>query len=308
LEELLFDIEALSKDIMNLQTQCTNSPSENEPLNPKKPFRSELNLVLSYPEAQSSSSPSSGETYSQFTPPLPTPMELMNPLTSHTNPIYLHNLPSPFPSPIPSSPLTPPTNFKPTDAPDYSILKFPPLNPPLPVFDSNNSVFCTVSAPSTPASDRKFIDKYCLNDNNTEIPRANDKKKAKRVSIVNTSKDDANEKAPETPEINEGKEGEGKDKNKDGLTVNGPAHHGHRSHSHAHIHPKRRGSLDNVIVSCLMKFQNWNLSSSSFLEFSKTQKPPPNLSRSQRQSSSKRIKQIKFFQKAFEVRQCFWHS
>lgn len=245
---------------MNLQTQCTNSPTDNEPLNPKKPFRSELNLVLSYPgNLESQSSPSSPENNSQITPPLPTPMELLNPLTSHTNPLYLQNLPSPFPSPIPSSPLTPPTNFKTNDnvahlfenSTDYSHLKFPPINSPLPIFASNNSIFCTVSAPSTPASDRKCIDKFCVNENNNEPIKVNDiKKKAKRVSIVNTSKEEAGEKAPETPETNnnEIKDGEGKDKKQDPGNSNIPTHHGHRSHSHAHLHPKRRMSLDNTVV------------------------------------------------------------
>lgn len=228
----------------------------NEPLNPKKPFRSELNLVLSYPgnNSENQSSPSSGEINSQITPPLPTPMELLNPMTSHTNPIYLHNLPSPFPSPIPSSPLTPPTNFKTNDAhlfdqaPDYSQLKFPPINSPLPTFASNNSIFCTVSAPSTPASDRKFTEKFLANNETNETPKLNDKKKAKRVSIVNTTKDE--EKSTETSESTnaDGKEG---DKKQDGNVANGnnTAHHGHKSHNHAHVHPKRRMSLDNTVVS-----------------------------------------------------------
>lgn len=234
---------------MNLQTQCTNSPIDNEPLNPKKPFRSELNLVLSYPpNPDTQSSPSSSEVNQQITPPLPTPMELLTPLNTHTNPLFLQNLPSPYPSPIPASPLTPPMNFNTNDAhlfekaPDYSHLKFPPINSPLPIFASDNSIFCTVSAPSTPASDRKCIEKFCANE---PPPPLNDKKKAKRVSIVN-SKDEASEKVQDNSETNaDGKES---DKKPDGNLLNAQAHHGHRSHSHAHIH-KRRMSLDNNLVS-----------------------------------------------------------
>jgi hypothetical protein len=172
-------------------------------------------------------------------------MELLTPLNTHTNPLFLQNLPSPFPSPIPASPLTPPTNFNTNNAllfeqaPDYTHLKFPPINSPQPVFASDNSIFCTVSAPSTPASDRKCIDKFCAND---ETPR-NDKKKSKRVSILNTSKDEP-EKPPETPETPS--VGDGKEIDKDKNSPN-QAHHGHRSHSHAHIH-KRRMSLDNNMV------------------------------------------------------------
>ena len=234
---------------MNLQTQCTNSPTENEPLNPKKPFRSELNLVLSYPIPDSQSSPSSSEVNQQTTPPFPTPMELLTSLNSHTNPLYLQNLPSPFPSPIPSSPLTPPTNFNTTDAnlfektQDYLHSKFP-----LPIFASNNSIFCTVSAPSTPASDRKCIDKFCVSDKD-EVPRVSDKKKSKRVSIFNNSKDEPTDKPQETTEAynGEGKESE-KDKKTDGNSLAGnQAHHGHHR-NHAHVH-KRRMSLDNNIVS-----------------------------------------------------------
>lgn len=260
MEELLFDIEALSKDIMDLQTQCGSSQNENEAAASRKPFRSELNLVLAYPNQQRESDHGSSETSnSQVTPPVPAPMELLTP-SSQTNPLLLQNLPSPFPSPIPSSPLTPPINFKTTDAnlfdrtPDYSHLKFPPINAsPLPSFSSNNSIFCTVSAPSTPASDRKCIDKFCINETNNDNQRANDKKKAKRVSIVNTSKDEQSEKQiSENPQevINDNKVVENKDKKPAG-DVNNVIHHSHmhRNHSHGHIHPKRRMSLDNTVVS-----------------------------------------------------------
>lgn len=259
MEELLYDIEALSKDIMNLQTQCTSTSTENEPAQ-KKPFRSELNLILAYPNQQRESdfNGSSETSNSQITPPVPAPMELLTP-SSHTNPMFLQNLPPPFSSSIPSSPLTPPANFKTTDAnmfdraPDFSHLQFPPINaPPLPNFSSNNSIFCTVSAPSTPASDRKCIDKFCINETNNDNQRGNnDKKKAKRVSIVNTSKDEPNEKISDNPQevINDSRDADNKDK-KPATDANGNHHsHMHRNHSHGHIHPKRRMSLDNNLVS-----------------------------------------------------------
>lgn len=241
---------------MDLQTQCTNAPADSASTS-KKPFRSELSLVLSYPNQpahkESPQSPDSNGT--QVTPPLPTPMELLNPL-SHNNPMLLQNLPSPFPSPIPSSPLTPPTNFKTTDAhlfdkaPDYSHLQFPPINAPMPLFSSNHSIFCTVSAPSTPASDRKCIDKFCINETaNSDTRAGGDKKKAKRVSIVNTSKEDADETVAENQEVNNNdsaKDADSREKKADGNAANNHSHN-HRNHSHGH--PKRRMSLDNTVVN-----------------------------------------------------------
>lgn len=228
---------------MNLQTQCTNTPAESDPAS-KKPFRSELNLVLSYPNQNANESPRLLDSNNaQITPPLPMPMELISPLSK--NNLLLQNLPSPLPSPIPSSPITPPTNFKTID----SLLNFPPINAPVPIFSSNNSVFCTVSAPSTPASDRKYIDKFCINDdtNSIETQRSGDKKKAKRVSIVNTSKDDADDKASDNQEVNNDSVKDAESKKPDSI---GNHHsHIHRNHSHSHLHPKRRMSLDNTIVS-----------------------------------------------------------
>ena len=233
---------------MDLQTQCTNSPNDNEAistLTTKKPFRSELNLVLSYPPPNVENEPPASP---EINDSLPQPMELL----THTNPLYLQNLPTPFPSPIPSSPLTPPSNFKLNEPQmfdpviDYSHLKFSPINSP--IFASTNSIFCTVSAPSTPASDRKCIDKFCVNE---ETQKGNDKKKAKRVSIVNT-KDEASEKISETAEVNEVKEGENKDKKPavegNGANGNNANHHAHKNHVHNHVHPKRRMSLDNTVV------------------------------------------------------------
>lgn len=239
LEELLFDIEALSRDIMDLQTQCTNSPTDNEAN--KKPYRSELNLVLSYNDEYRGSS----DANSQVTPPVPAPMDLITP-SSQINTLLLQHLPPPFPS-IPTSPLTPPMNFKTNDMnpfdriPDYSQLTFPPINAPVPAFTPNPTVFCTVSAPSTPASDRKCIEKFCINETNE--PRA-EKKKAKRVSIVNT-KDEVTDKAPENQEVNNNdlKEAEKK------PTENNLNHHSHMHRNHSHLHPKRRMSLDNNLVS-----------------------------------------------------------
>lgn len=228
---------------MELQTQCTNSPTENETIN-RKPFRSELNLVLSYNDENRSS-----DATSLITPPLPAPMDLFTP-SSQTNALLLQPLPPPFPSSIPSSPLTPPMNFKTTDinpfdrVSDYSHLNFPPINVPVPPFTPSPTVFCTVSAPSTPASDRKCIDKFCTNETTNESRV--DKKKAKRVSIVNT-KDDEGEKAPENTEVNNNETKEG---DKKVAETNSNHHsHMHRNHSHTHLHPKRRMSLDNNLVS-----------------------------------------------------------
>lgn len=231
---------------MELQTQCTNSPTDNEMIN-RKPFRSELNLILSYNDEHRGSS----DANSQVTPPVPAPMDLIIP-SSQTNALLFQHLPTPFPSPIPSSPLTPPMNFKTSDinpfdrVPDYSHLNFPPINAPVPPFTPNTSVFCTVSAPSTPASDRKCIDKFCINETTNE-PRV-DKKKAKRVSIVNTSKDDGNDKPAENQDGNTNDTKEGGDKK---AIENNSNHHSHmhRNHSHSHLHPKRRMSLDNNLVS-----------------------------------------------------------
>lgn len=231
---------------MELQTQCATPPAE-QVNQSKKPFRSELNLVLSYPgalpPAPAIESPSA----------LPLPMELLTP-TMQINPLLLSNLPSPFPSnsAIPQSPITPPTNFKALEdlpfenPPDYTNLQFAPLNAALPIFASNNSVFCTVSAPSTPASDRKCIDKFFINES-----IVSDKKKAKRVSIVNSTKDDSVEKANDAaePVAGESKETDDKDKTKTDANGTTGIHHGHlhKSHVHGHIHPKRRMSLDNTV-------------------------------------------------------------
>lgn len=284
---------------MDLQTQCTNSSNDNNELSNKKPYRSELNLVLAFPEDMQGSS----DLNSQDTPPVPAPMELMTP-TMTSNPLFLQNLPPPFP--IPSSPLTPPTNFKSNDAspfepaPDYSQLKFPPINAPIPVFTSTSSIFCTVSAPSTPASDRKCIDKFCINEIINDGRVAVDKKKAKRVSIFNNTKDEPIEKVADTPEsnINEGKEGDGK---KSSEASNGN-HHSHQHRNHSHMHPKRRMSLDNTVVRGFGSDSHIK-QLFSVLELSEAQKSPTNLPRPQRTCSTSRVKPInKFLQEALEIR------
>lgn len=250
LEELLLDLEAISRDIMNLQvTSPTSLPSANtetEVINVKKPFRSELNLFLSYPPpAELNESASSPENTDNNMPSLPEPMELITPITStQNNPLFMHNLPSPFPSPIPGSPLTPPTSFKTNagDVPsfdDYNRLNFPPLNQPYAV---NSSVFCTVSAPSTPASDRKCIEKFLLTEEAQKLTeKKNSEKKSKRVSILKGDvSENTNEPSESSTPRTESKDMEGR-RNADGN------HHSHLHKNHSHIH-KRRASLDNAMV------------------------------------------------------------
>ncbi|KAG5682007.1 hypothetical protein PVAND_011402 [Polypedilum vanderplanki] len=247
LEELLYDIENLSKDIMELQTHCADMPVEQNITNtnnPQKPFRSELNLVLSYPKNFESQVDENANNTSTFDA-----QQLQNPL-------FLQNLPSPFPT-FPSSPITPPINFKADDLvsgkpPDFSHLNFAPIDTSLPIFSSNNSIFCTVSAPSTPALDRKCIDKFCATETNAD---RNDKKKAKRVSIVNVSKDDnKDDKASVSNSVNEIHNEEGEKKASTDTSSNSNVHHHshvHKSHSHSHLHSqsKRRMSLDNSTQS-----------------------------------------------------------
>ncbi|CAO1298316.1 unnamed protein product [Diamesa serratosioi] len=264
LEELLYDIETLSKDILELQTQCSKTPNESE-TNPKKPFRSELNLFLSCKTHLPSLigniyynlllfflDPSSSVKQQNEIDNHVEPLVEMSPLVTRTL------LPSPFPScTIPSSPITPPSNFKINDlnlfdAAQNAYLKdsknlsnFSSINDQLPNYPASNfpSVFCTVSAPSTPASDRKFVDKFILDT--TDIDQrakgdATDKKKLKRVSYL---KDDHSEKP-----ITELADGILSDsipgEDKDNLAQAG-AHH---SHSHRnHQKPVRRMSLDNTL-------------------------------------------------------------
>lgn len=256
----MLDLEAISRDIENLQ--CSSpislppSQTETDAMNTKKPFRSELNLFLSYPPpVELNESASSPENTDNNMPSLPEPMELITPITStQNNPLFLHNLPSPFPSPIPGSPLTPPMNFgeKTTtgDVPNfdnYSRLNFPPLNQPLQTFSSNNSIFCTVSAPSTPASDRKCIEKFCVTEDNQKVNEKKiSEKKAKRVSILKGDvSENTNEPSESSTAKNDLKDAEGKRNNADANTAN---HHSHMHKNHSHMH-KRRASLDNAVVS-----------------------------------------------------------
>jgi hypothetical protein len=233
---------------MELQTHCAELPTDNDTNNvsKSKPFRSELSLVLSYPNdvknAQNDenlvSTPSTAEAISY-------------------NPLLVQGLPSPY-MPFPSSPLTPPMNFK-TDPlerlQDYSHLPFAPLNATTPMYSSSNSLFCTVSAPSTPALDRKCIDKFCANETNAVEGRSgSDKKKAKRVSILNMTKDDSTEKGPETPVTEDGnslaKDADKMKQNSTESSSNSNLHHSHahKGHGHSHSHVKRRMSLDNLAV------------------------------------------------------------
>lgn len=208
------DIEALSKGIAELQTNCTELPKENGLADvKKKPFRSELNLVLSYP--------------SDLIPPADTPSSPMIESTHLPSPIYtpLSVLTQP-----PFSPITPPINFKSTD------LNFVPVNANVPIFSSNSSIFCTVSAPSTPAVERKFMDRF----NSTESNLTVDKKKQKRVSIINDAKDEKSSTTDSTTMVK-----------KDCKETSSSTHHSHihKNHSHSHSQPKRRMSLDNSTVN-----------------------------------------------------------
>lgn len=197
------DIEALSKDIVDLQTSCKELPTDASLIDKtKKPFRSELNLTLAYP---------SHET--KFN-------ELPEDNTFR---------PSNF---QPSSPLTPPIDFKNSESSKDPNLDFKPVNANVPnIFTSNNSIFCTVSAPSTPALDRKLSqekNKFLLTQASTESNL--DKKKQKRVSIINNGKDE--KCSAETIA-------------KDNKDASSSHSHLHKNHCHSHSQPKRRMSLDN---------------------------------------------------------------
>lgn len=264
----MLDLEAITRDIENMQCSSPHSlpPSshtETDVMNAKKPFRSELNLFLSYPPpAELNESASSPENTDNNMPSLPEPMELITPITStQNNPMFIHNLPSPFPSPIPGSPLTPPMSFKTAagEVPNfdnYSRLNFPPLNQPLQTFPSNNSIFCTVSAPSTPASDRKCIEKFCVTEDNQKVSeKKNSEKKAKRVSILKGDVSENTNEPSETCSKIDSKDAEGK-RNTDGSNASSnPNHHSHMHKNHSHIH-KRRASLDNAMVSFSWFFNN----------------------------------------------------
>lgn len=203
----------MSKGIAELQTNCTELPKENGLADvKKKPFRSELNLVLSYP---SDLNPSCGDTPSSPIESTDLPSPIYTPLSVLTQP--------------PLSPITPPINFKSTD------LNFVPVNANVPIFSSNSSIFCTVSAPSTPAVERKFMERF----HSTESNLAVDKKKQKRVSIINDAKDEKSSTTDSNSVVK-----------KDGKESQSSTHHSHihKNHSHSHSQPKRRMSLDNSTV------------------------------------------------------------
>lgn len=235
---------------MELQTHCADIPVDNSMNNgiKPKPYRSELSLTLAYPNDSKSNF---DEKINNGATPSTSSSDAQNPMFYH--------LPSPYPSAtFPSSPLTPPTNFQLSDgdplrgekAPDFSHLKFSPLNTSMPIFNSNSSIFCTVSAPSTPALDRKCIDKFCSTES-TNDNRSIDKKKSKRVSIVNIAKNESVDKSSIEQPINEDsastvKESEKKCPTESNSTTNLQHSHMHKNHSHSH--PKRRMSLDNTTV------------------------------------------------------------
>jgi hypothetical protein len=202
----LQDIEALSKDIVDLQTSCKELPTDGSLLDKtKKPFRSELNLTLAYPSHETKFNELPEDN--SFRPSNFQPSSAVN-----------------------ESPLTPPIDFKNSELPKDPNLDFKPVNANVPLFTSNNSIFCTVSAPSTPALDRKLSqekNKFLLTQASTESNL--DKKKQKRVSIVNNEKDE--KCSAETI---------AKD-NKDASSHS----HLHKNHCHSHSQPKRRMSLDN---------------------------------------------------------------
>ena len=236
---------------MELQTHCADMPSEKKEQNNNnntnftkpKPFRSELSLVLSYP-------PEIQSEYKDTGTPSTMPIsELDSP-----NLFYMQNLPSPYPT-YPSSPLTPPVNFKtgevnpinyvPDRMQDFSHLNFAPLNSSIPTFQtsSNSSLFCTVSAPSTPAFDRKCIEKFCSTEITSNKDTKDDKKKSKRVSIVNVS--DSSEKPSQNTANEDEDSKESEKKTEPNSTGNSHHSHIHKNHSHSHLHTKRRMSLDN---------------------------------------------------------------
>lgn len=170
-------------------------------------------------------------------------------------------LPSPFPT-NPSSPITPPTNFNSKDPNFFDQSRERRLKniifPPLSGISSNNSMFCTVSAPSTPASSRKEIEKFqqsevgvtpTTEESDSPLQKEDniDKKKAKRVSYLqNTKEEQSSGPDQSTVEKTDCKEMI-KDKKPSVVENN----HNHQ-HSHIHSHPSklmnnRRMSLDTTL-------------------------------------------------------------
>lgn len=234
------------------------SPDKTEPSSSfvKSNFRSELSLVLSYPQEVQNE-------LKEVTTPSTIPMsDLESP-----NIFAMQNLPTPFPSStFPSSPLTPPINFKSTDAnslpyvpgklEDFSHLNFVPLNSSIPTLQnsSNSSIFCTVSAPSTPALDRKCREKFCASEAAND-GRSSDKKKAKRVSIGNVT--EGSEKTSQSTAVDDKEAKDGPEKKNENSASNTHHSHVHKNHSHSHLHPKRRMSLDNGTPVCFFNRQFW---------------------------------------------------
>lgn len=205
MEELLYDIETLSKDIMELSTQCKKAP-EDDAL--KKPFRSEINLYLNYPN--STTDQNSGiDGYMNQTAPIPNNNEIT----------FMHPA-----GPLSASEMTFPEQ-------DCGVVPLAPLRSRTPLF-SSNPAFCTVSAPTTPAVDRKFEQASNLDKNNNLSDSVDRNKKLKRVSYSNPDEPEGKVETPGKPEQSESKTSV--------TSEEGKKHHKHSHHSKLN----RRLSLD----------------------------------------------------------------
>ena len=80
----------------------------------------------------------------------------------------------------------------------------------------------------------------------TESNLAVDKKKQKRVSIINDVKDEKGN-ATDGNSTTLGAKKEGKEQQNN-------THHSHIHKNHSHSHPKRRMSLDNQVISLVARF------------------------------------------------------
>lgn len=242
---MLQDIEALSKDIVDLQTNCSELSIEQLDAK-KKPFRSELNLVLSYPttELDSSKKTQLNETDGNRVESKDTSSPLS--ILTSTNNNKKENISSML------------------EDSNFSNMNFMPINANVPNFSSSNSIFCTVSAPSTPALERKLNqekNKPSLSQVSTESNLGIDKKKQKRVSIINYERDEKNA-------INNQLD----TKNAKDLKLQDNNHHSHihKGHCHNHSQPRRRMSLDNTTTQVSIIHFIASKNYIPFLECSKT--------------------------------------
>lgn len=144
---------------------------------------------------------------------------------------------------------------------NFSNMNFMPINANVPNFPSSNSIFCTVSAPSTPALERKLNqekNKPSLSQVSTESNLGLDKKKQKRVSIINYEKD-ANQSDTKN------------DKDLKAQETNNSNHsHIHKGHCHNHSQPRRRMSLDNATTQVSISHVLFKLYVNAFSECTKT--------------------------------------